>query len=396
MAYKTERKFELWMNLWYPYEPISVGKAKPYVTGERTSNNFLLKRKKPASVVVALSGGVDSAVAAASLKMAGWEVYGLHFLLSDSLSRRDARTAVVKRVGEHLNIPLAILDLRETFHQRVIVPFIDAYLKGLTPNPCVVCNQKIKFKYLFDYAKQHDIDSIATGHYVRTRRKDKSEVFELLRGKDRRKDQSYFLHRLSPSILSKAVFPLGECTKDEVRGQALEMMLPVHSAPESQEVCFIPENDYRPFIESQRGPGVNEPGNIINNRGEVLGQHIGVFRYTIGQRQGLGIASSRPYYVKEIRPGANEVVVGRKETLYLTRLETHGFSWIGEVAGRRAMEAQAQIRYRHRPASGRLEVMSSDKVAFIFDEPQWAVTPGQALVCYEGERVLGGGWISKA
>jgi tRNA-specific 2-thiouridylase len=352
-------------------------------------------RKKPASVVVALSGGVDSAVAAASLRRAGWEVYGLHFLLSDSLSRTDAKIATVKQVGEHLNIPLEILDLKKTFRRCVIDPFIDVYLKGLTPNPCVVCNQKIKFEFLFDYAKQHDIEYIATGHYVRIRKKDENQYFELLRGKDRRKDQSYFLHRLNQSFLSKVFFPLGESTKDEVRRQALEMGLPVHSVPESQEICFIPENDYRSFIENQRGPGVNEPGDIINNRGEVLGQHIGAFRYTIGQRQGLGIASSRPYYVKEIRPATNEVVVGRKEALFLTRLEAHGFSWIREVPARRVMEAQAQIRYRHRPAAGHLEVISSDKVEFIFDEPQWAVTPGQALVCYEGGRVLGGGWIRK-
>jgi tRNA-specific 2-thiouridylase len=365
------------------------------VTGEKISNKPLLKRKKTASVVVALSGGVDSAVAAASLKMIGWQVYGLHFLLSDPLSMTDGRIAVVKQVSEHLNIPLVILDLRETFHQCVIAPFIDAYLKGLTPNPCVVCNQEIKFEFLFDYAKQHEIDYIATGHYVRIRKKDKNKYFELLRGKDRRKDQSYFLHRLNSSFLSKTVFPLGELNKDEVRRQALEMRLPVQSVSESQEICFIPENDYRPFIEKQRGPGVNEPGNIINIRGEVLGQHMGAFRYTIGQRQGLGIASSRPYYVKEIRPGTNEVVVGRKETLYLTRLEANGFSWIGEVPARRVMDAQAQIRYRHKPTSGRLEVISSDKVAFVFDEPQWAVTPGQALVCYEGERVLGGGWIRR-
>jgi len=352
-------------------------------------------KTKPTSVVVALSGGVDSAVAAASFRIAGWEVYGLHFLLSDSLSRTDARTAAVKQVGEHLEIPLELLDLRKTFRRCVIDPFVDTYLKGLTPNPCVVCNQKIKFEFLLDYATQHAIDYIATGHYVRIGKKDENRYFELLRGKDRRKDQSYFMHRLNQSFLSKAVFPLGETTKDEVRKQALEMGLPVHSVPESQEICFIPENEYRSFIENQRGPGVNESGNIINNRGEILGQHTGAFRYTIGQRQGLGIASPRPYYVKEIRPGTNEVVVGRKETLYLTRLEAHGFNWIGEVPAQSVMEAQAQIRYRHRPASGRLEVISSDKVAFVFDEPQWAVAPGQALVCYEGERVLGGGWIRK-
>ena len=346
-------------------------------------------------MVMALSGGVDSAVAAASLKMAGWEVYGLHFLLSSSQSRTEGGTTAVKRVGEHLDIPLEVLDLRKTFRRCVIDPFIDDYLNGLTPNPCVVCNQMIKFEYLLNYAEQRKIGYIGTGHYVKVRKMHESQYIELLRGKDKSKEQSYFLHRLNQSYLSKAIFPLGETTKEKVRKQACKMGLPVNTIPESQEICFVPENDYRSFVERKRGLGVNKPGKIINDHGEILGEHGGTFRYTIGQRQRLGIASTRPYYVKEIRPETNEVVVGRKETLYSSKVETKGFNWIGEVPNRTVMEAQAQIRYRHRPALGNLEIISSDQVRFIFNDPQWAITPGQALVCYEGERVLGGGWIKR-
>jgi tRNA-specific 2-thiouridylase len=350
---------------------------------------------KTKSVAVALSGGVDSAVAAATLRMAGWEVYGLHFLLSGSQSRIEMKTASVKSVGERLDIPLEVLDLRKAFRRFVIDPFIDDYLKGLTPNPCVVCNQMIKFEYLIDYAKQHEIDYIATGHYASIRKIAGSQYFELLRGKDRHKEQSYFLHHLNQFCLSRAIFPLGETTKEKVRKQAYKMGLSVNTIPESQEICFIPENDYRSFVERKRGPEANRPGNIIKTNGEILGEHSGTFRYTIGQRQGLGIASTRPYYVKEIRPETNEVVVGRKETLYSIKVETKGFNWIGEVPTRPVMKVQAQIRYRHKPASGQLDVISSDEVRFIFNDPQWAITPGQALVCYEGERVLGGGWIKR-
>lgn len=350
---------------------------------------------KPTSVVMALSGGVDSAVAAATLSMAGWEVYGLHFLLSGSQSGTEMKTDAVKRVGEHLDIPIEVLDLRKTFRRFVIDPFIDDYLKGLTPNPCVVCNQMIKFEYLIEYAKKNEIDYIATGHYARVRKISGSHYFELLRGKDRRKGQSYFLNRLNQFCLSRAIFPLGETTKEKVRKQAINLDLPVNTISESQEICFIPEHDYRPFVERKRGPDVNKPGKIVNDHGEILGEHSGTFRYTIGQRQGLGIASTHPYYVKEIKPETDEVVVGRKNVLYSDRVEAEGFNWIGEVPLQKVVDSQAQIRYRHRPAPGHLEVISSDKVRFIFNDPQWAVTPGQALVCYEGERVLGGGWIKR-
>jgi len=352
-------------------------------------------KAKPTSVVVAVSGGLDSSMAAALLKTRGWEVHGLHFLLPAPALITDARIAAAKRIARHLEISLQIIDLRKDFERLIIEPFVDAYVQGITPNPCVRCNALVKFENLLRYAKETGIHFIATGHYARLETGDEGSGVELLRGRDGRKDQSYFLHRLSQAHLSRTVFPLGEITKDEAKYQAREMGLPVHSIPESQEICFIPENEYRLFVETRRGPGVNKSGNIISADGEKLGGHAGAYRYTIGQRQGLGIASSLPYYVKEIRPGANEVVVARKEALFSRRVEAAIFHWIGKMPPERVVEAQAQIRYRHGAAPGSLEVISPDEVRFTFDEPQWAVTPGQALVCYDGERVLGGGWIRR-
>ena len=352
--------------------------------------------ERPSDIVVALSGGMDSSLAAALLKIAGRHVHGLHFILPAPAPTAEARIEAVQKISHHLKIPLFVMDLKKIFTRQIIDPFIDTYLQGLTPNPCVKCNELIKFEYLLQYAVSNNIQSIATGHYACLKKRDDSSIVDLLRGKDNKKEQSYFLHRLGQDFLSRAVFPLGEITKDEARRRAREMNLPTHSIPESQEICFVPDDNYRLFVEDKRGAGVNRQGNIVNSRGEIQGEHTGVYKYTIGQRHGLGIASSRPFYVKEIRPGSNEVVAGRKEELFSRHVKAVDFNWVeGSCCPQKERAAQAQLRYRHRPASGRMRAISSGKINFTFDEPQLAVTPGQALVCYDGERVIGGGWIRK-
>ncbi|MBW1774895.1 MAG: tRNA 2-thiouridine(34) synthase MnmA [Deltaproteobacteria bacterium] len=350
---------------------------------------------KPSSVVVALSGGVDSSLAAALLMRAGWEVQGLHFNLPAPEIKNRKKLSLVRKVAEHLDIPLSVLDLEDTFIQQVVEPFRRAYLKGMTPNPCVQCNPGIKFRELLHFAEGQGIERLATGHYARLRGEGTSGV-SLWRGKDPRKEQSYFLHRLDLRHLSRALFPLGEMTKPEVRRLAVELGLPTKEEPESQEICFLGDRDYRSFLEQEEGRKIIEKGNIVDGEGQKVGEHMGTYRYTIGQRHGLGIASPRPYYVMALNPEKNLVVVGRKEELFSSHVEMASFHWIGEGLPQVPVRVMAQIRYRHEPAPGRLEVSAGGDACFDFEEAQWGVTPGQALVCYEGGRVLGGGWIEKA
>ena len=351
--------------------------------------------EKPSTVVVALSGGLDSSVSAALLKIVGWEVSGLHFLLPAATSVEEARQSAVQELAEFLHIPFKIVDMREAFSRQVMDPFLEAYLQGLTPNPCVMCNPLVKFSSLLRFAEQNHIHRVATGHYVRLRKKDDGPVVELLRGRDKRKDQSYFLHRLRQTCLSRTLFPLGELTKDQVAQKARDVNLPVISTPESQDICFLPDGDYRSLLESQRGGVINRHGNIINIHGEIIGEHRGIHRYTIGQRQGLGIASHSPYYVQELKPKTNEVIAGRKEDLFSNTAEAINFTWVEAPPLGKKLILQAQVRYRHRAATGLLEVLSTDRVKFTFENPQWAITPGQFLCCYDGDRVIGGGVICR-
>ena len=348
----------------------------------------------PSSVLVALSGGGDSALAAALLKEQGWQVKGLHFLLPAPAIKRTERQNSVRRIEERLKIPVSYVHMEEVFTQKVIEPFVEAYLKGLTPNPCVVCNRVIKFDHLLRRADEDGIAFVATGHYAVIRRPENSPA-ELWRGVDQSKEQSYFLHRLEQRHLLRMVLPLGAMTKTEARQLAGRMKLPTVSEPESQEICFVPGNDYRLFLEKNKGMGIAKRGKIVTKEGEKVGEHLGAHRYTIGQRHGLGIASSEPYYVMEIRPEDNEIVVGRRQDLLSTLVEAESFNWLdGKPPGERD-RVMAQIRYRHIPGAGRLERITQEEVRFEFEEPQWGITPGQALVCYGGERVIGGGWIKK-
>ena len=340
---------------------------------------------------MALSGGVDSSVAAALLKKAGHAVSGLHFILPSPEDIVRQRISASRAISEHIKIPLKILDLRTVFERELIVPFVEAYLAGRTPSPCVHCNPTIKFEQMVRYLNQHQFQFMATGHYVRIKRPGKEHV-TLWRGKDRKKDQSYFLHRLNQKQLSKTIFPLGHMTKAQTRTRARELNIPCHGDSESQEICFIPKMDYRHFIESRRETPF-EKGPIINLEGNTVGEHQGIHRYTIGQRQGLGIASSRPYYVKALAPKGNRVIVGRREDLFSRDVCATDFHWISPLGPEKHETISAQVRYRHKPAPGRLEFLTPHRVRFIFDQPQMAITPGQALACYEGDRVLGGGWI---
>jgi len=347
----------------------------------------------PERVIVALSGGVDSSVAAALLKEGGWEIQTVHFTIPAPLEVTERKREEAEQAAACLSVPLRVVDLRERFETEVIEPFLRSYASGLTPNPCVACNPRVKFRTLLEVADSIGAHWVSTGHYARIiSNADGLKV--LFRGRDRGKDQSYFLHRLDLGALPRIVFPLGDLTKAEVRGMARQRGLPARSSAESQEICFIPGGDYRAFLRERAGDGLDRPGDIVDAGGKKLGRHSGTYRFTIGQRRGLGIASGRPYYVTELRPEANLVIVGRKEDLYhRSVLAEEFYCHEGNLEGS-PVEAEAQIRYRHKPAPGLLFKLPGGRVRFEFKDAQPAVTPGQALVCYTGERVLGGGWIA--
>ena len=347
------------------------------------------------SVAVALSGGMDSFYAARLLKDGGWDVVGVHLILPIAQQEREKREKTVALLTDELDIPLFHLNVGDFFKEKVIDYFISSYLNGITPNPCVVCNQLIKFEKVIEWMDERGVGCLATGHYARVSNSSRGNCSELLRGKDTRKDQSYFLHRLNQAHLSRVVFPLGDITKQEVFHEARGRGLPETFHSESQEICFIPDNDYRALLQGRTGKEVPSSGNVVDLEGSVLGTHAGTHAYTIGQRHGLGIASREPLYVCQIRPETNEIIVAPRRHLFSRSLIAEDFHWIGPAPDARTIRVQAQIRYRHKPAEGTLTILAAGRVRCDFDEPQWAITPGQALVCYEGERVLGGGWITK-
>jgi tRNA-specific 2-thiouridylase len=367
----------------------------PKLSGSISDRTMARTSKGKKSIAVALSGGMDSFYAARALKKGGWDVVGVHLLLPIEHQERNKRLKTLDLLTDELGIQLCFLDLRDYFQEKIIDYFIDSYLNGITPNPCVVCNRLIKFEKLIEWMDEKGIDCLATGHYARVSNSSRGNYSELLKGKDGRKDQSYFLHRLTQAHLSRAVFPLGDITKEEVKIKARGRGLPEAFHSESQEICFIPDNDYRSLIQGKTRKGVSSSGNIVDLEDNVLGTHTGTHAYTIGQRHGLGIASRQPLYVCKIRPETNEIVVAPRQHLYSQSLIAEDFHWIGHKPDVKTIRVQAQIRYRHRPAESTLTILSAGRVRCEFDEPQWAITPGQALVCYEGERVMGGGWITK-
>jgi tRNA-specific 2-thiouridylase len=351
------------------------------------------KRKK---VAVAMSGGVDSAVAAARLQEAGYEVIGLWMQLlgegppETNPSFRDACT-----VAQALDIPLFPVDLRAPFQAEIIAYFLRVYLAGKTPNPCALCNPRIKFGLLMERALEMGAELFATGHYARVEQEPEQGRFVLRRGIDKKKDQSYFLWGLAQEQLACCCFPNGESTKAEVRQLARSRGLPLSERGESQDICFIPHGDYRSFLGSRLKDYRCAQGAIVDKEGRILGRHGGVFGFTVGQRQGIGVPAKRPYYVLRIDPVANQVIVGEKEDLLARGLTAHEMRWVSIPPPQEGLRAMGQIRYRHAGALCQVTPRSEAEVAVRFDEPQEAITPGQALVLYLDDRVLGGGWIGE-
>jgi tRNA-specific 2-thiouridylase len=427
------------------------------------------------SIVVAMSGGVDSSTAAALLvenisnssvaavydRREGWRasdrpapVVGLTMQLWNQrrlprLLGLEESTATpghahgrccslddthdARRVAEHLGIPYYVVNFEKPFEDRVVRPFVERYLVGETPIPCSLCNTEIKFAKLIDTALEIGAERVATGHYARIRRDDATGRYRLLAGVDRAKDQSYFLFGLTQEQLARSVFPLGELTKEEVRAIARARKLPVAEKPESQEICFVPSRSYREFIEAylaEQGQRLDEsPGEIVSTTGQVLGEHHGLHRFTIGQRKGLGVALGRPLYVVEIERARNRVVVGPDEELFRRRFVACDVNWIRPLADAEGVEARVKIRNKHVPAPARVTagvaaavaaafrppdaslpvaavspppagghrppLQTSAEAVVEFLQPQRAITPGQAAVFYAGDEVLGGGWIAR-
>ncbi len=349
-------------------------------------------------VAVAMSGGVDSSVAAALLKERGHQVIGITMLVftGDRVDTSpDIAPAFIndaQRVADALGIPHHVFDLRDTFHKKVITSFCQDYRQGRTPNPCVRCNRYIKFDVLLDKAKALGADCIATGHHARVTKEDNSGKMVLQKGRDRQKDQSYFLYALTQEQLRHAMFPVGHLTKEEVRTEARERNLPTASRPESQDICFIPNNDYANFLKDCVLQGA-EPGPILDEHGNIVGRHRGIINYTIGQRKRLGIAAGEAQYVIAIEPEHNAIIVGGRESALVDKLLATNMNWIAIDPPTDAIVAKAKIRYRHPEAEAIIIPVDKDSVSVKFKEPQLAITPGQSIVFYNGDKVLGGGTI---
>jgi tRNA-specific 2-thiouridylase len=361
------------------------------------------KPKSQKKVVVAMSGGVDSSVAATLLKEQGYEVIGVtmnlyslpkEVCLSENLKSCCGRQAQedANRVAVALGISHYVVDFRREFEQTVIEDFSREYWRGRTPNPCIRCNQFIKFDLFLERANKLGADHIATGHYARVERDPTAGRYLLKKGKDKDKDQSYFLYTLTQKQLAQTIFPVGGLTKKDVRTIAAKYTLPVADKEESQEICFVPDKDYAKLLKN-RIPEAFRPGPILDLEGRVLGEHDGIIHFTVGQRKGMGIAARHPLYVLAIDANKNAIVVGKNEDLYRSRLEASGMNFISIEKLDEPKPVQAKIRYKHAEARATIFPSGAAGIRVEFEKPQRAVTPGQAVVFYAGDTVVGGGII---
>jgi len=350
-----------------------------------------------------LSGGVDSSCAAAILKESGYDVIGVTFKMwpKEECGELSGKACCslesivrARSVAESLKIPYYVLDLSREFREEVIAYFVREYQRGATPNPCVVCNEKIKFGYLLDRAKRLGADRIATGHYAKVERDPKSKRFILKEAKDRRYDQSYFLFRLKQDQLSHCIFPLENMTKAQSRRKALKLKLITGNAKSSQDICFAQEDGYEAYL-LKKMLIRSEPGDIVDTGGRKLGVHKGIPFYTVGQRRGLGIAYREPLYVLKIDAGNNRIIVGTKEDTMKRSIIVGEVNWISVEGIGRAMDVEAKIRYAHAKAPAVITKISERKVRLDFNSRQEAPTPGQAAVFYRQKTVVGGGWIKE-
>jgi len=366
-------------------------------------------------IAVAMSGGVDSSAAAALLREEGHELVGFTMQLwnqrrglsvdengeplpSRCCSLDDVYDA--RRVAEDLGFPFYVLNLEREFERDVVEPFVQSYLEGETPIPCVACNSRLKFAALDRMAQSVGCDKVATGHYARVEHDAAEKRYRLLRGRDPRKDQTYFLWELTQDQLSRSMFPLGEMSKAEARDLARRHGLNVAEKKESQEICFVPDGDYAGFIDrylEAEGRKGDKParGEIVDTEGRVLGAHEGVHRYTTGQRRGLGVSRQLPLYVVRVEAEANRVVVGHEDELLSSEFTAAGVNWVAFDEPQRDVRADVRVRYRHAEAPATITPLGEGRARVRFDEPQRAITPGQATVFYRGDEVVGGGWIVK-
>ena len=348
-------------------------------------------------VMIGMSGGVDSSVAAYLLKKKGYDVVGVNMkLCPDETGKEDTSIKDAQKVAEKLGIPFYVLDLQEEFREKVIENFISEYTSGRTPNPCVVCNKFIKFGLFFDKAKEFDCDYIATGHYARIEKDEKNGRYLLKKGDSAKKDQTYDLYNIKQEQLKRILLPIGEYEKDDVRALAKEIGLEVHNKKDSQEICFIKDNDYIKYLKKHMKKKV-KPGNFVELDGEVIGKHKGIINYTIGQRKGLGVTFGKPMFVVDINAKDNTIVLGDNSDLFRSELIASNVNIIpfdfDEM--KEPVRVEAKVRYAAKPSPATVYKISENNIRIVFDEPQRAITKGQSVVMYDGDILVGGAVIEK-